>query len=100
MGALFKDVKASGNINSEEVLAVIKKHLDEIKACLPKALQQRTLTLFVHFHPDGKIKEVRLESKEQAGYEKCLAGRLKKWAWPPTWDGRPGEITLEIKLVS
>ena len=93
-GALFKEVKDSGNIKKEEVLAVIKKHLEEIKACLPMALQQGTLMLTIQFFPDGKIKGVRAESKAPVGHEKCLSERLKKWAWPPTQDGRPGEITL------
>ena len=98
IGTVSQEVKASGNIDQEEVLRIVKKHLEEIKGCLPKGLQKGRLILKIRFQGDGKIKEVIVESPASASGEKCLTGYLKKWTWPPSQDGRQGEITVTINL--
>ena len=95
---LVKDGKGSGNINREEVRRIVKQHLVEIRTCLPKGRQTGRLTMILRFHSDGKIKEVVLGTTALNGYEKCLNELFQNWIWPPTLDGRPGEITVTIDL--
>jgi hypothetical protein len=76
----------------------VKQHLEEIRGCFPKDKRSGTLRLTLRFHPDGKIKKVILETAAQKDQEKTLTELFQKWTWPPTRDGRPGEITVEVNL--
>jgi len=93
-----KDGKGSGNIDEGEVTRMLKQHLEEIRGCFSKDRQSGVLTLTLRFHPDGKIKEVVPGNPARSRYKKCLTDLFQKWTWPPTRDGRAGEITLKIKL--
>jgi Ca-activated chloride channel homolog len=96
--AMVKDVKGSGNIDEGVVRAILQQHLQEIRDCLLPEQPKGKLTVTLRFQADGKIREVLPAAPTRNGLKKCLNEHLQKWTWPPTRDGRPGEITVEINL--
>jgi hypothetical protein len=96
--AVKKDVQGSGNIDETAVAALCRQHREEIRGCFTKEKPARLLVLTLRFQADGKIKEVVPGNQGLSGFQRCLTELFRKWTWPPTRDGRPGEVTVEINL--
>lgn len=96
--AVKKDVQGSGNIDETAVAALCRQHREEIRGCFNKNKPARLLVLTLRFQADGKIKEVVPGNQGLSGFQRCLTELFRKWTWPPTRDGNPGEVTVEINL--
>lgn len=83
------DVVTEGSLTREEIEAVIRANLAQIKACYERFLQGRrdlggkVLTSFV-ISPNGRVQSASIASSDlgSAGCEQCIVSAIKRWKFP------------------
>jgi len=96
----FTDVVSEKGLTSDEISNVLQAQTGDIKNCLAGLKTHGTIKLRFTINPDGTVKKAEIISRDisNAGFQKCLIDRVKKWVFPVTKNAKEVTVTLSIVL--
>jgi len=95
----IRDVKVSGGLTKEAVVAILEKNRPEIERCYSG---RGEMTLDMVIGKDGSVKSVKtvkmtLKDKNAGS---CIAGQAGKWLFPAPPDRKEAKVTMTIAFRS
>jgi pSer/pThr/pTyr-binding forkhead associated (FHA) protein len=94
------DPGVSGGLTAQEIMAVIRAHLNEIRHCYEQLLQRSPSAsgkIAVEFviALSGRVSTVRVTEAtlSDSGMRGCVTGRIQRWGFPKPRGGQPVTVT-------